>query len=328
MTFICVISLIPIFTSLNASTSEIRFLKTTMTVEKTGLTPEQVTEIVDGLESGPGEELFSEVIHKMNPTLEERFAAHDQKQQPWSLWEERKLFFDGFSERSIGQDDEHLRTENLHLVHDFKSRMVECYDSGQSPIFYYGLEWLLSLPPPRLLDEAEVIESNAETLRLDLGNGRQIVVDAESHLPVREESLGPDGTITKLIFYRYPTSYPGGVTLPAMKMQVGFKGGVAKNVLLSAILDAEFNVDIPSDRFEMPVKEGTVLADVRNNERRSQRIKNDVANAIEYFLASEIATTRPVAPAAPQGFSWKSFLLIANGIFLIVLGLFFWRKSR
>lgn len=310
-----------------AATAEIRFLKTTMTVEKTGLSPKQVTDIVDGLEAGPGDDLFSEVIHKMNPALEKRFSEHDQEQQSWSLWEERTLFFDGFSERSIGDNDEHLRTENLHLMHNFKSRAVECYERGQCPFFYYGLEWLLGVPPPHVLDDADVVDASAASLKLDLGNGRHIVVDPENHLPIRDETIGGDGSISKLIFYRNQTSYPGGVTLPAVKLQVSFQRGVAKHVMLSAILDAEFNLDIPAEKFEMPVKEGTVLADLRNGERRSRRVKNDVSNAGEYFIASETVTTRQAAPVVHQGFGWKSLLLIGNGIFLIVLGVFFWRRS-
>lgn len=311
-----------------AATAEIRFLKTTMTIEESNLTPEQVAEVVHGLVAEPGTELFSEIIHKLNPALEQRFAEHDQKQQPWSLWDDRTLYFDGFSERTIGENDEHLRTQNVHLVHNFKSRGIDCYELGQCPFFYYGLDWLIGIPAPRLLDEATVSETGPSDLKLDLENGKQIVVDAESHLPIYEESVDPDGTVNKVTFFRDQTSYPGGVSLPAVKIQVGFKNGIAKHVMMSAILDAKFNVEIDETKFEMPVSAGSNLTDLRSGERRSKRSKKDVSNAAEYFVASETQARPLAAPAGDKGFDWKSFLLIANGVFLIVLGFIVWKKSK
>ena len=289
------------------------------------MTPEQISEIVIGLEAEPSTQLFSEVIHKLNPALEQRFEEHDQKQQAWSLWDDRTLYFDGFSERSIGENDEHLQTQDVHLVHNFKSRGIDCYELGQSPIFYYGLDWLLGIPAPRLLNEATVSETSPGELTLDLENGKQIVVDADTHQPIYEESVDPDGTVNKITFFRDQTSYPGGVSLPAVKIQVGFKNGFAKHVMMSAILDAKFNVEIDESKFEMPVSKGSVLTDLRSGERRSKRSKNDVSNAVEYFIASE---TQPRPIAADKGFDLKGFLLIANGIFLMVLGFFVWRKAK
>jgi len=310
------------------ATADIRFLKTTMTMEESNLTPEQIAAVIDGLESEPGSQLFSEVIHKLNPALEQRFSEHDQEQQPWSLWDDRMLYFDGFSERTIGENDEHLRTWNVHLVHNFKSRGIDCYEQGQCPIFYYGLDWFIGIPAPRLLDEASASETSPGQIKLDLENGKQIVVDAETHLPIYEESVDPDGTVNKVTFFRDQTSYPGNVSLPAVKIQVGFKNGFAKHVMMSAILDAKFNVEIDETKFEMPVSEGSILTDLRSGERRSRRTKKDVSNAVEYFAASEGQARPFAAPVAVKGFDWKSFLLIGNGVFLIVLGFIVWKKSK
>ena len=209
------------------------------------------------------------------------------------------------------------------------SQSVECYELTHTPLFYYGYKWLVSIPHPDKLNHVTSIKKSGSRLILNLGKN-QLIVDNESHLPIHESIKTPIGHIVKEVYYLNPTSFSGGVTMPAVKIEVSYRGPHARLMKLTAIIDAEFNVEVDDDAFALPVKKGTALFDLRSDTRISRIAKSDIKDVLEYFDVSE--TVPREIPAAgdpvPQDTNWVGLLLIINGLYLIGLSIVLWRKAN
>ncbi len=188
--------------------------------------------------------------------------------------------------------------------------------------------WLA--PPERVLEQIETAEVDSDVLRLSGEDVGEWVLDKQTHLPISQKSMDDNSSFGRLTYYRLPTVYPGEVTAPAIRLQVDIRDGIAHNAKVTAIVDAEFNLDIPRSAFVVPVPKGAVMVDERSDERHARRLKHDIDDAAEYFFANGVPQTDQVASSSGQSqkkFDWKAFFLIANGISLIVLGVVLWRRS-
>ncbi len=311
----------------SAATARITFYKTLIDCDELKLSVEDVVEIVDGLKSSRDENFRSNLIQKFNPKLFKKHQAHDQKKQKWDLWGKRTLINDGFRERSVGSDTDHVIARGLHLIHNQLNHEISCYERGLCEFHYHQLDWFLAVLPTKALQKVVSVEEGEGTQTLRWKSGSWLVVDAENQLPIEEEVIDSTGTIAKRVFFREFAGYPGDVMLPAIRIEVSFRDSAARHVMVTVVDDAQLNVDVPEFEFVLPAPAKSVMADLRNNQRKAQRIKQPVEDSAEFFLASAVSANVKV-PTVAQSFNWKAFFLILNGLVLIVLGVTLWRRAK
>lgn len=312
----------------SVSTARIHFLKTFIHSSSPVLSLEDAKTLVNQLQDVASYEFMSKFIEQFNPEVMGQFRKHDQSKLRWALWDDRILIDDGFNTRSTGEDDEHLITQGLHLTHNLLNHHVDCYTNGECRYFFHNKDWFLATPPQQALqDVIETLEAD-NTTTLTLPYGGRIVVDSESHLPIYQQINDSSGTVARATFLSEITTFPGDITLPARKVQFNFLDGKATGAFITMILDAEFNSPIPESSYELSMKQGGVLTDLRDQQRHSRRANGPVPDVVQYFLAASYRRSPPSAATPSDQLDWKSFILIANGLFLIGLGLLMWKRNR
>ncbi len=313
------------------ATVKIHFLTSNLPCKDQKLSVEEVQQLVDRFEFAPNEAFLMEFVRAFNPEVIERHRNHDQSTGPWELWRDVVYLDDGVSKRSQGKYNEHIVARGLHLMYSkHLSRQMTAYEKGRCMVYFYDRGWLLGIPPERVLEQIETAEVDSDVLRLSGEDVGEWVLDKQTHLPISQKSMDDNSSFGRLTYYRLPTVYPGEVTAPAIRLQVDIRDGIAHNAKVTAIVDAEFNLDIPRSAFVVPVPKGAVMVDERSDERHARRLKHDIDDAAEYFFANGVPQTDQVASSSGQSqkkFDWKAFFLIANGISLIVLGVVLWRRS-
>jgi len=119
------------------------------------------------------------------------------------------------------------------------------------------------------------------------------------------------------------TEYPGGIVMPAVRIDTRYRGGRLKSLRVFLIEEAEFNGPVSENQFVMPVAAGTVLVDYRHPKKtvwRTETAADDVRSLL-------VPVSSPVpAVASGGGLSWQ-MVLILNGIALIVVATVLWRRA-
>lgn len=312
----------------SAATAQIQYLNTTFSCNESGKTPEQVRQIVERLNPAKPAEIMEELVRQFSPEIFAKQQAHNQKESPWQLWDQQILLDDGFQERSSGLRTEHLVTQGVHLMRGLQNNQVTCYLNGECRYFYYGRDWFLAIPIKQAMQTVSSYVELDQQLELRWDGGGFLRLDSTHHTPLYGESYNAAGQLFKTSHYLEPTTYPGDVTLPAVRIEINYREGVAVAVEATAIESAEFNLAIPAAEFNLSIPKGGVLIDAREEKSRVRRVNDDVANVTEYFLASAYAPHLVPTPAPPRQFDWKAFLLIANGLFLIIVGLILWKRAK
>ncbi|QDT35029.1 hypothetical protein [Thalassoglobus polymorphus] len=314
-----------------SATAKIHFFSAFIDCKEQKFSVEDVHRLVAEFEFSADEEFMQEFVSTFHPEVIERHRQHDQSTGPWDLWDDVVLLDDGINRRSIGRRNEHIVARGLHLMYSkHLSQQITAFEEGRCMVYFYDRDWFLGIPPAQVLEQVEHAHSEAGSLKLSGKKSGDWVLDAETHLPISQTSMDDQSKYGRLTYYKLPTIFPGDVTAPAMRVEVDFRDGIAQKAELTAIVDAEFNLDIPKTAFVVPAKEGAAMVDQRSEERHARALKHDIEDAAEYFLANGIA--RKAVAATPisgseRKFDWKAFFLIANGISLIVLGVVLWRRS-
>lgn len=311
----------------SVASAKVKFLWTHLTIDETQHTVEEVEELLQTFKFTADEDCVRRLIQLFQPSVLERHRRHDQSTGPWNLWWDYTLLDDGQRTRISSSTNEHLLANGLHLVASrHLAGQVSAFERGQSRYSFPDLQFLLSTPPIGLLDEIETVDSAGDTVRLITKYGEAIVLDQELNLPVIQKAINKETGFGRIKFFRDPVLFPGDVTIPMYQLEVGFREGVARSIEFSAVVDAEFNLNLPDREFVMAADKGTVLVDKRNDEGRSLRLEQGIEDVAEFFQASGISGG--VTPPPPKSsFSWKNFFLIGNGIFLILVGVILWRRG-
>ncbi len=314
-----------------SATAKIHFLSAVIGCKEQKFSVEDVRRLVAEFEFSADEKFMLEFVSTFYPEVIERHRQHDQSTGPWDLWDDVVLLDDGVNTRSIGRHNEHIVARGLHLMYSkHLSQQITAFEKGRCMVYFYDREWFLGIPAAQILGQVEVAQAEANSLKLSGKKSGDWVLDGETHLPISQTSMDDQSKFGRLTYYKLPTVFPGDVTAPAIRVEIDFRDGIAQKAELTAIVDAEFNLDIPQAAFVVPVKEGAVMVDQRSEERHARALKHSIENAAEYFLANGIARKTVAAtpdPGSQRKFDWKAFFLIANGISLIVLGVVLWRRS-
>lgn len=319
------------------SSAEIRYFWTVIdcTVpDQPPLTLNDFEERLSGVTWRADVEFVRSLIGQLNPALYTKYLEHDQRRSPWVLWEEVQFSTDGLQARSAGEVDEHLISRGLQLRYAKQLQgQVDAWELGASSYYFHDLAWFQGLFSDQLFTVVQEVQQGTDEVTLVLEENQTLVLDAETLLPIRLQQISDSAGNGKLVLFFEPTLFPGDVMLPTFRIQATVREGLVKRVEMTAIAGAEFNVNIPEERFRLPVPAGKLLVDFRSPNRIRERVTRPLVDAAEFFLAGELGRVtvgeRELPPGMqPAGGGWKSFLLIANGLFLITLGLILWKRSR
>jgi hypothetical protein len=131
------------------------------------------------------------------------------------------------------------------------------------------------------------------------------------------------GQLSHEVWQKALTEYSGGIVMPALRIDTRYRDGRLSALRVFLIEHAEYNAPVSEERFVMPVAAGTVLVDDRFAETRVRRTKA-AADDVRSIL---VPVSSPVTNLPSRsGSSWR-WVLIVNGIALIVAASVLWKKA-
>ena len=119
------------------------------------------------------------------------------------------------------------------------------------------------------------------------------------------------------------TEYPGGVTMPSLRIDAYYQNGRLKTLTAWSIENATINGPVDEDRFVMSVPEQTVLVDTRLPKKSVWKVKKPVDD-VRSILTPITAAGTPVS--GQSGTNWR-ILLLLNGLVFFVLAAWLWKKG-
>lgn len=125
------------------------------------------------------------------------------------------------------------------------------------------------------------------------------------------------------VWQRALTEYPGGVTLPMLRMQANYQRGWLNSLTVWTIENANLNGPVDEGRFIMSVPKETVLVDTRLPKTVVRKVKEPVDD-VRTILTPISAAGAP--STVSERTNWR-VLLILNGLVFILLAVWFWKKG-
>ena len=301
------------------------------------------------------ETLVVEFIRAFRPDFLDQIEEPSPDAPPGSLdrrpWQEKQLIVRGDEWVSRSREFEHIVSRGVHLLVDIPNRnIISVYHPGQCRVFTERLDWFLDAPQEKLAEMVrEEIEREDGLVELRFsdrprsGDGGGDVsgnegplswvrVDPNDGLPRAKEIRNrATGDVAWTGLYHGQTVFPGEVMIPVVKIEMGYREGILQTAKLTLVSDAEFNLNVEDQEFVHATATGTTWFDYRSGEKIPGVMRSEVPDAVEYFVAR--GQFLPGAGEIPEedvdagGFDWRATLLIINGIFLISLGIYVYRRS-
>jgi beta-lactamase regulating signal transducer with metallopeptidase domain len=242
-------------------------------------------ESVDALLSSFGPSTRAEQVL---PIVRELLEA--EAREPWSSGWGTHLF------RSVGLKtlDTHVREGKLSSARFYDgeidvryaavNRQVDVHRAGGSVYARTPLSSFRISPPEGLLSQLET--SVLEDGRVRLSHDRlEIVADPATGFIHRDVRRDRDRDRQAESLQYGPTSYPGGIYYPRLKLHFGYRDGKLDSVDVIVIDEARFNGGFSDADFALPLPAGTLVVDYREDTFRPtrRRLTHDVDDAAEQF---------------------------------------------
>lgn len=301
---------------------------------------------IDSIEASDPEEKIYQLIEVFNP---EALKQHKSYSGPgeWKMTFVETLLNNGVSERTTGLEFDHVMVDDLHLVKSFPVKnpptveTVKAYVRSQPR---WGFHRLVSYLPTSELTNFRPIEVKSSNTEGNISeeyivrneSGSTVTIDGEHLLPLEIITRNSaDATPNKVRFFREYTLFPGDVLMPLEHYEFSLdSSGELKSWSVKLIRSAVFNVELNESEFKMPASSGAIAIDLRNPEyNRGSTLQQSFSDVKEYFHAQAeyIMNMQPEQPLESSiremNFSWRSLLLILNGIVLMVIGFVLWRRQ-
>ncbi len=285
----------------------------------------------EGLARRLAEKFFSEKLTGSPGAIEQQLAA---------MVDRRRFLQRGRERRLLGQPLEHVMTGDLHLLADAENEEVRAFRRGACPYWCQTLDWFRTVPRPEMLSPATAfMPQEGGLLRVDF-EGRQeapatwMAIDPSDGLPRRWELISPgSGELTRLELYRDYVLYPGGVLLPRVRLQAHVKDRMVRHVMLTVIDNARFNASVDDAAFRLSAPARWAWLDYRGNETEGGKWPAKVDDVAVFFQGRKEPEAQARGAGATRGnsrqsaASWRSALLILNGLALAALGAVLWKRS-
>lgn len=314
--------------SASAATLRVQFLSTGFECNEAPQTYEQFRSALNEMSIAPHEQFLMDLIRTFDAELIQRHAKHDQSTGHWELIRQATLVDDGVRQRNSSETMDHAVVDGLHLMYTkLKRGQVDAYEVEATSHYFYNRSWLLGEIPLSAFETETPIHSvtdDGETVVVKVSEYASATFDSETMCPLEVNTYDPESGFGRVRLFLLPTTYPGDVTVPAIHLEAEFAKGVLSSVEATAILEAEFNLDVPAESFELPVRKGAMMVDHRFPDRPAKRLDKGIDDAAEFFKATALVR-RPMQQDGHR-WGWKSILLIANGVILISFGVYCWRR--
>jgi len=245
----------------------------------------------------------------------------------------------GTERRCLSKTFEHVVADDLHLLVDHPNRGVRAYRRGDCNFFYETMDWFRTMPNEALLKEATVFQNPEELYRLEYyGPAREkapqthaswMTLGQTDGLPRQWQMLAATtGELLRMEQFLDYTLYPGDVLCPTVRIKINVDKGKVSNVRLTIIQRAEFNMPFPENAFVLSTPADWSWFDWQHERHDGGQWKQPVSDVARFFRGRTAGTARePAAASKSSGTSWRSLMLIFNGLILIVIGVALWRRS-
>jgi len=297
------------------------------TIWRTHVQPMSLEELKERLEK-----VELERVEGLFERFSREFVRHwDGKRK---IWMDSQLVLDGDKVKLSDGYFTHLQVRGLHLMFDHLAESVSVYKRGECPFSVIEVNSFRDAPNQTYVDRQVPIQELEKWWLMETDEG-QLYMDSRDGLP-REHTVlmkrgGPPYRFTKYVGH---TLYPGGMTMPTVRVDAFFNEQGLSNLELRVIRDAEFNIEIYESEFVVGLERGTNWFDNRSHFNGGQ-VREPVRDAIEYFEAivppqqppMKVADMPPPEREFRFPFTWEGFLLVLNGLALIALGIHFWRRQ-
>ncbi len=98
------------------------------------------------------------------------------------------------------------------------------------------------------------------------------VVDAATAIVVNKTVYSSEEELIVEHIQQGLTTYPSGITFPTVCVEAKYRKGKLIHLVLSVIVDAAFNNDIPESKFQLAVPAGTVAVNMRGSPPHMERL--------------------------------------------------------
>ena len=316
------------------STARVQYLSLIFHCQEQSLSLEDFEDRLSGLELVGNPDVVREVLTAYRPDL---ITLPEEEYQRWvaGIAEEQTYLYRGSQERSLSKRIAHILDHDLHLVIDSPNHTVNAYLPGQCPLLMRGLNWFRIVPLEEMLKPSSTMrqtEAGIEIEDVDPQGGAAslLLVSPDDGLPRRWAlRTMPSRTVTCLHLFRDYLTAPGNVLVPGVRVQVNFSQEMVGLVQMTIIQDSQFNLDVPDDDFRLAVDEKWSWFDLRTNHKEGRRFQEPVDDAAAYFRErSRVNLAGVTAPGSVAFFDgWRAGALLLNGLILIGVGAYLWRRS-
>ncbi len=267
---------------------------------------------------------FEEKMHLQNLSVRER-------------WVDKQLVVRGKDFVSKDPFHDQLLQGDVHLVFDHGNKHVKCFNPGQSMLMTEDLNSFRLNPDPRMFEGVTLHKAaDYETSHLI-----EVHFNSTPENPATVGSINPDdgflrrqivatspGEPFKELYFEQYTTFPGGVLLPLLKVEIDYRDKILKSIQFTIIKNAVLNGEIADSEFVRSMKKGDSWFDKRENTLDSGMFRQDVSDVCEFFRARKNSPGVEIAEEvkAPES-NLTSWIFFANGLILLVIGVFLWRRT-
>lgn len=312
------------------ATADIRYRYSFISCTAANLTADGFLEQLQDVDLRQSDQLLTDLIARFSPELIE---AHRRPENPFPLWEEKTLLLRGAEQRSTGLWHDHLIQGELHLLADLENRHVKAYARGNCPYGHEPLTWFREIPDDSVLRPPAIVIDHGELLDIHYTAsvdqpGSRLTISADDGLPRRWDFVPSEAEeVTLIRIHADQTLFPGDVWMPGVKLEAGFAAGKLSSLRMSVITSAEFNQEIPDERFVMRAAAGTGWLDGRSSEKNGGTWEKALPDVAAFFSVHQGLPAAAFGGGTTSGFRWRSLFLVLNGLLLMVAGLILWKKA-
>lgn len=318
------------------STAEIEYLNLGITCQGLPLGERRALEIINEIDwhSDDDAAIVEALVWKLRPDW--LLQRDDEMLDLWmsNLAKRKTLLLRGQDHRFISPTHEHVVARDLHLVADHANEHVRAYRHGACPIWHDNLEWWRLIPDRDVPTFSKGFLSPQGTLDLyyHAEPGPQascISLNPEFGLPVQWRHFDTvHRKLRRIDLLRDYAQFAGEVPFPTLRVEINFQNERVSNLQINLVRSAKFNLDLPDERFALPLSRGWKWFDARQATETVGMLESDTANIAQFFRTQ---ASPPPAPATqdyrPRRWNWRSVLLVVNGVLLLSIGIHLWRRT-
>ena len=253
----------------------------------------------------------------------------------------RQVFMQGpYRRQSLGPLA-YVDDANFSFVHDGDNKQVHVYERGRSPVGIAGLELFRTPMPSRaggyrpdrlereagLLRLISITPSTSQMGELLTTNTIDWATGVVLHR-LREQYA----EVTQEVDYSGLTTFAGGITIPRCVVIARYAKGFLESLDLALLDDARLNETIPESMFVVSVPRGWHVLDFREQASGTGIATppgevDDVRTLIPTFALNPPGQSLARNPGATPPSFTKQMLLVLNGLALIALGVWMWKRA-